>query len=59
VTPSEQKIKLYDLCKRFVDENNVWEACCVTDNDKTYLNSIDLVVEICEIVGYKEFTDDE
>jgi len=59
MTPSEQKIKLYDLCKKFVDENDIYCAETVYQMDRVIHNGYDLIADICRIISYKEIEDDE
>jgi len=59
MTVSEQKIKLYDLCKRFVDENDIYCDETVYQSDRIIQNAYDLIADICGIIGYKEMEDDE
>lgn len=58
LTYTEQKIKLYDLCLKFIDKNDL--TCAETTcEDRVYENAPEFVQRICEIVGYKEFEKDE
>lgn len=58
MTPSEKKIKLYDLCLKFINENDIYCDETVYQSDRVIQEAYDFIAEICEIVGYKEFEDD-
>lgn len=59
MTPSEQKIKLYDLCKKFVKDQTIWGPECVYQSDRVIENAYVFIAEICDVVGYEPLPDEE
>lgn len=58
-TNTEKKIQLMELCQRFIDEHNVYDACDVYYGADVLENISGLLEEICNIIGYKESNEDE
>jgi hypothetical protein len=50
---------LWELCRKFIDDNKITcEETCF-QSDRVIENSLDLVYQICEIVGYAEREEDD
>lgn len=58
-TPTEKKIKLMDICQRFIDENDIYCAETIAQSDHVIENAYNFITDICNIVGYKEDVEDE
>lgn len=44
--------ELFDLCKKFIDEQDIYSAETVHQSDEIILNALDFIEKICDIVGY-------
>jgi hypothetical protein len=50
--------KLYELTKKFIDEQNIWGDECVYQADRVIENSYEFIAALCGVVGYKELEDE-
>lgn len=48
-----QEKELYDLCKIFIDEQNINCAESIYQTDRVIENAYVFIERICDIVGYK------
>ena len=51
--------ELFDLCKEFIKENEITCSESIYQSDKIEANALDLVEQICELIGYYEEEDEE
>lgn len=60
---SEEKNKLWDVCKQFIEENEIGRCETVYQCDRVILNASEFIESICDIVGYipseDEFEDED
>lgn len=60
---SEDKIakalQLYDIVEQFINDNKIWDGECVYQSDRVIENSYDFVHQLCSIVGYIDWEDDD
>jgi len=59
VTVSEQKIKLYELCKTFIEKQQIHCVETIYQTDRVIENAYGLIEDICDIVGYAEDWDND
>lgn len=45
--------KLLKLCKKFIDQNDIWSNETIYQSDCVILSAPEFIEEICDIVGYK------
>lgn len=57
MTLDEKKTALFKLCRKFVDDNRIYTPETVHQADRVAENALDLVFEICALVGYHEPVD--
>lgn len=55
----DKKDKLYNLCKKFISEQKISCPETIAQTDRVIINAYGFIGEICEIVGYYEYPDDE
>ena len=55
----QDKQKLYETCKSFVDEQNIYCSESIYQTDRVMENAYDLIEKLCDIVGYKQDPSDE
>lgn len=51
--------ELYDLCKEFIKENKISCSEDIYQSDRIEANALDLIEQICELIGYDEEDEDE
>lgn len=51
--------KLYDASVRFIEKYEIGHAECIYQFDDIVINSTCLVEDVCDIVGYVDYEDDE
>jgi hypothetical protein len=56
---NKKQEQLFELCKKFIDDNDVYGGECVYQNDNVQLSACEFIEQICDIVGYKEYKEDE
>ena len=54
-----KKDQLWVLAERFIDTNTIGSEECVYQNDHVIESAYDFIAEICDIVGYKPYEEDE
>jgi len=59
MTKTEQRLALYDLCLKFIDENDISCEEDAYQSNRVIQGAYDFIADVCNIVGYKEFNDDE
>lgn len=59
MTIDEQKEALWEAVTRFVDEQRISCGEAVYQTDWVAENSLELIEELCDIVGYYEYEDEE
>lgn len=55
----EQKESLWEAVTRFVDEQRISSTETVYQSDRVIENAYEFIEELCDIVGYYEFEDEE
>lgn len=50
--------ELFELCKRFVSEQNIHCAETIYQSDRVIENAYEFIEHICNIVGYVELEDE-
>ncbi len=51
--------ELYDLCKDFIKDNEIGCEEDIYQSDRVGANALELIEQICEILGYYEPEDEE
>lgn len=51
--------KVFEVVYKFINDNNIYCAETIYQTDRIIENAYELIHELCEIVGYKEYQDDE
>lgn len=51
--------ELFDICKEFIKENQITCSETIYQSDKIEANALDLVEQICELLGYYEEDEEE
>jgi len=51
--------ELYDLCKEFIRENEITSEESIYQSDRIQANALELISQICELIGYYEEEDEE
>ena len=51
--------ELYDICKDFINENEIRCAESVYDRDSLQLQCLELLEQICDLIGYYEDENEE
>ncbi len=51
--------ELYDLCKDFIKDNGITCEEDIYQSDRVEANALELIEQICEILGYYEEEDEE
>ena len=51
--------KLYNICKEFITKQHISCPETISQTDKVIENAYDFIEEICNIVGYYQYLDDE
>lgn len=46
--------KLTEIVRKFIDEQDIWCAETVCQSDRVIENAYAFIMELCEVVGYKE-----
>lgn len=59
MTTDEQKEALWEAVTRFIDEQRISCAEAIAQNDDVITNAYEFIEELCEIVGYYEYDDEE
>lgn len=57
MTPKQEE--LLALCKRFIEENTISCAETIYQTDRVIENSYEFIHDICEVVGYHEYSEDD
>ena len=47
------------LCQKFIKDNEIGCAESIYQSDRVILNSPDFIHDICELVGYHQFEEDD
>lgn len=55
----EKKDKLWKLCEEYIDKQDIICPESVYQSDRVILNAYDFIEKICDIVGYKEYNEDD
>lgn len=50
----QSKDELYDLCKKFIEDQRIYCAETISQTDRVIENAYDFIYEICELVGYHD-----
>lgn len=56
---TKDKKALWDLCQKFVQDNDIGGAETIYQCDNVVLNALPFIEKISELVGYKEFSEEE
>lgn len=59
MTIDEQKEALWEAVVDFIDENRISCGEAIYQLDRVSENSLELIEDLCEIVGYHEYEDEE
>lgn len=51
--------ELFDICKDFIKDNEITCAESIYQKDSIEANALDLIEQICELIGYYEEEDEE
>ena len=51
--------ELFDICTKFIKDNQITCAEAVYDRDEMYVKSLELIEEICDLLGYWEDEDED
>ena len=51
--------ELYDLCKDFIRDNRISCEEDIYQSDRVEANALDLISQICELLGYHEEEDED
>lgn len=51
--------ELFDICKDFIRDNEITSSDVIFDRDSLQLQALDLLEQICDLIGYHEETDEE
>lgn len=51
--------ELYDLCVKFIQDNEIGCPEVIYQSDRVVEKSYELIESICDIVGYHQFTEDD
>ncbi len=46
--------ELFDLCRDFIKDNEITCSETIYQSDKIEANALDLIEQICELIGYYE-----
>jgi hypothetical protein len=53
----DRKQKLWELCERFIEEQDITSGECIYQSDRVIENAYEFIEDVCEIAGYKPFED--
>lgn len=56
LTPDEH---VYEIVAEFIRENKITCAEAIAQNDDVITNAYDFIEDLCEVVGYYEYPEDE
>lgn len=56
-TYTEKRHLLYNLCKKFIEEQEITCGESVYQTDRVIENAYELIENICDIVGYYKYED--
>lgn len=59
MTIDEQKDALWEAVTQFIDDHQISCEEAVAQNDDVISNAYEFIAELCEIVGYYEYEDEE
>ena len=59
MTIDEQKEALWEAVANFIDEQQISCAEAIAQNDYAITNAYDFIEQLCDIVGYYEYPEDE
>jgi hypothetical protein len=59
MTTDEQKEALWEAVTRFIDEQRIECGEAIYQTDRVIQNAYEFIEELCDIVGYYEYTDEE
>ncbi len=51
--------ELFDLCRDFIKDNEITCSETIYQSDKIEANALDLIEQICELIGYYEEDEEE
>ena len=51
--------KLLLLCQKFIRDNEIGCSETIYQSDRIILNSPDFIREICDVIGYHQFEEDD
>jgi CO dehydrogenase/acetyl-CoA synthase epsilon subunit len=51
--------ELFELCKKFIEEQNIFCAETIYQSDRVIENAYEFIEDVCNIVGYVEDEDEE
>lgn len=54
-----QQQKCFELCRKFIDENEIGSGEAVYQSDHILEKAPEFIVELCELLGYYQFPMEE
>lgn len=54
----EKKDRLWEVCRKFVDKQQISCEEAICQCDRVILNAYDFIGDVCEVVGYYEYPDE-
>ena len=54
---SDSNVKLYALCKKFIEDNEITCPETIYQTDRVSLNALEFIEQVCENVGYARVED--
>lgn len=52
-------LKLWTLCEKFIEDNKIYCGETVCQSDRVIENAYTFLIEMCEIVGYAKYEDED
>ncbi len=56
--PTSKEKQLVELCKKFIEKNQIICAESIYQSDQILIAAPELVYDVCELLGYYEYPDD-
>ena len=55
---SDSNVKLYSLCKKFIEDNEITCSETIYQTDRVAQNALEFIEQVCENVGFSYSDDD-
>lgn len=59
MTFEEQKAALWDIVTNYIDEHKISCGEAIAQNDDVITNAYTFIYDLCEVVGYYQYPEDE